>query len=199
MLFSSITSVLVLVTGVVARRSVLFITNDELGQAGIHIATSQSIAERYPNVDVHVASFAPLKNTIKELSSRLAADQSSPREVTFHTVRGLSPASTIRVTVGKGPDDYSHTPGIRAGLDFGIVAGPYTQPWNSLTYHEIFESITDIINKVDPTVILIDVMLPPAVCAAQELDRPYMLFTPYSVKEVVLSDMGLAGLYKYPA
>jgi len=198
MLLKLITSVFLLVTAVAARKSVLFITNDELGQAGIHIATSQAIAEGYSDIDVHVASFAPLKKTIEELSSRLA-NLSSPRDVTFHSLKGLGPASTIRVTIGKAVADFVHTPGIRAALEFPHLAGSYTQPWNAMTYYEIFESITDIINKVDPTVIVIDVMLQPAVCAAQELNRPYMLFAPHSVKEVVLGDVGLAGLYKYPA
>jgi hypothetical protein len=43
-----------------ARRKVLMLTNCELGQANIFIATSHALLEQDPNVELHIASFPQL-------------------------------------------------------------------------------------------------------------------------------------------
>ncbi|KAM0414716.1 hypothetical protein ACHAPT_013455, partial [Fusarium lateritium] len=67
-----------------ARRKVLMLTNSELGQANIFIATAHALLERDPNADIHVASFPQLEKT---LSSALAKPgQQSP--ISFHALPG---------------------------------------------------------------------------------------------------------------
>jgi len=198
MRITPITAILALATSVVATRRVLFLTTDELGQAGIHIATSQVLAESYQDVDVHVASFSGLKEIIESVSARVINQTSSDHGITFHTMQGRSPISTIEVTINKTFQDLLHSPGYQAGLDFPKVAAHYALPYNIDAYHKIYESIVKIIHDVDPILILIDTMLAPGVCAAQELDRDYVLFTPNAIKDVIMPQLGLEGLYKYP-
>ncbi|GAB7344201.1 hypothetical protein MBLNU457_2092t1 [Dothideomycetes sp. NU457] len=113
-------------------------------------------------------------------------------------MQGRSPIRTVEVTINKTFQDFLHSPGYQAGLDFSKVTADYALPYNVDAYYEIYESVVKVIQDVDPALILVDTMLAPGVCAAQELGRDHLLFTPSAIKDVITPQLGLAGLYRYP-
>jgi hypothetical protein len=50
------------------RRSILFVTNSELGQASVILATAHEFLLR-PDYKVHIASFPALREEIEELNA----------------------------------------------------------------------------------------------------------------------------------
>jgi len=93
------------------RRQILFLTNSEYGEAQVVIAVSHELLRR-GNCDVHIASYSPLSERVKELND--GAFGAFPKEsssVTLHQFSGLSMHETR--TKKFGINDIHHKPGVK--------------------------------------------------------------------------------------
>ena len=98
----------------IPRRTILFLTNSEYGEANVIIAVSHELLKR-GNCDVHIASYAALSKRITDL--RDGAFGAVPKEttsITLHPFTGLSMHETRKKKFGI--DDIHHKPGFKGAI-----------------------------------------------------------------------------------
>ncbi|KAL1739808.1 glycosyltransferase family 1 protein [Schizophyllum fasciatum] len=162
---------------------ILFLTHSEQGQSNIHLATALEISSRaIPGVEVHLGSFAELQPRFAKMAALVSGGGVPP---TFHGIEGLTQFAGID-RVGS----MRHRP----ALEFWPKFANIMVPWTKEEYITILDNIVAIIERVDPDLILTDVMFGQAVDACNLLHRPYHVLSPLLASMVCLQNQPLLSL-----
>ena len=180
------------------RRSILFVTNSELGQASVILATAHEFLLR-PEYKVHIASFPTLQIEVEELNAtaaRLSHGASSTAR--FHSLAGKS----MKEVAPPGTEFLDlHPPGMAGALfAYDSVLPATFAPWHGTEYMIGYSSTTEIIDEIDPELVIIDPLFSQAVDACNALKQKHMILSPNTLKELVLDKQPSGGaLWKFPA
>ncbi|RTE80222.1 hypothetical protein BHE90_005295 [Fusarium euwallaceae] len=174
-----------------ARRKVLMLTNYELGQANVFIATSHALLERDPNIELHIASFPQLEKT---LNLALAKDgQQLP--INFHSF----PGRTMFVCLNSSPDPSMRLFSLSL-LKPGLWSAPQTIRfimtwaflcWTAEEFTAIFNKICTLIETIQPDIVLIDPIFSPGITAGKHMkshvskEFTLTILSPNSMKDYV--------------
>ncbi|ROV97406.1 hypothetical protein VMCG_06947 [Cytospora schulzeri] len=182
----------------VKRPSLLFFTNPEWGQANVVLATIHEflIVDDY---DVHLASYASLQPRLQELLSIHAAayprplriasfeaqdgfqngDEAQRPSITFHTIPGLSTAEACYRDGIQGL--LPHKPGLKGAVSSYSRLQDFFFHMTGEEYMEQERCARDIINQVQPAVIIAEQGLSQAIDACYELNRPLASAFPFPI------------------
>jgi hypothetical protein len=178
------------------KKSILFFTNSESGQANIVLATAYELLS-YGNVDVHIASFASLENRVSDLKAGAYGSIPSNTSITFHAIVGLSMAEVIIRNFDA--NTLAHACGIKAAvLQYPLVARLVTS-WTANEYVQGYRSCLEIIKTVDPDVIVVEALCAQGREACVNLDRDYLILSPNSFREHSPPENMLKSMATYPA
>lgn len=174
-----------------SARSILFLTNSELGQCNVALAVAEEFLQR-GEFHVHIASYKPLEPMVDGLNKRTGA--SHPAE--FHEIWG--PCMTdlaIRSNVGL----LFHRAGLKGTVDgFKKVKRAITS-WTPTEYARAYDSCVEMINKLRPAVVVIDPILHVGLDACRTVKSRVVVLWPVPLKEVVIVCQPNVGiLWKYP-
>jgi hypothetical protein len=187
-----------LLSTTMAKESILFITNCELGQSTVTLAVAYEFLLR-PGYDVHIASFSALENSVLKLNNDVSkiSGFSTPSKVTFHTIAGKS---MKEAAARKNEFIEMHPPGIKGAVFAYYNVVPATLgSWNGTEYMIGYSSIVEIINEVKPTFCAVDPLLSQATDACNELGQKFGLLSPNTFKDHVIRDQPKGGsLWKFP-
>jgi len=139
------------------RKNILFFTNSESGQANIVLATAYELLS-YDHVDMHIASFASLKNRVSDLKAAAYGSIPSNTSITFHAIVGLSMAEVIMRNFD--PNTLAHACGIKAAvLQYPLmVTSVLSHHGAPNAYIQGYLSCLEIIKTVDPDVIVVEAL-----------------------------------------
>lgn len=173
------------------------------------------VIDRY---DVHLASYSSLQPRLDELLSTHAAAYPRPLmiasgiskdgsslegdtqrpSITFHIIPGLSGAEACYRDGIQGL--LPHTPGLKGAVPSYGRLQEFFFHITGADYMEQERSARDIINKVQPAVIIAEQGLSQAIDACYELRRPFVILSPNSFKDFEQRFQPRLGmLWKYPA
>ncbi|KAL1675311.1 glycosyltransferase family 1 protein [Schizophyllum commune] len=172
---------------------ILFLTHCEQGQSNVHLATAFEVhARALAGVEVHLASFAPLRKRFGKICEDGIRPESGERLLPqFHTIHGVSHVEAAR----RGNKAGRHRPGFQMWTNLGFMI----MPWTPEEYMTIVDSVAATIESVDPHLIIIDTLFGQAVDACELLGRPYHILSPLLASIVCLQNHSLAALrYPYP-
>ncbi|KAI8951441.1 hypothetical protein F4801DRAFT_589656 [Xylaria longipes] len=180
------------------NNTVLFLTNSEHGLANVLVATAYTLLERHPEVQVHYASFPSMARKLERISERARQKQPSARGIVYHELPDLSFIS-IMVGQGREPTSVLHPPG-HAGVKTIIRDMPfYTSPWSGEDHMRLFHRFKDIIDEVDPSLVVLDPTLRPAIHAARNSSRLHAFISPLTpIESFPLEQPYFGWLWKYP-
>ena len=172
-------------------RNILFLTNSELGQCNIALAVAEEFLRR-GEFHVHVASFHPLQELVNDLSNRVeGADPAN-----FHEIWGPSMTDlAIRSDVGL----LCHKAGVSGAIRGFQKVCRALSAWTPSEYGRAYRSCLDILDKVQPTVVVVDPILHVGLDACRSIKTPIVVLWPVPLKDVVVLDQPKAGvLWKHP-
>ncbi|KAF2973329.1 hypothetical protein GQX73_g356 [Xylaria multiplex] len=182
------------------NNTILFLTNNEHGLSNVFLATAYTLLERHPEVEVHYASFPSMARRLERVSKRAQQKSRSARGVSviFHELPELSFMYAVG-EAGIDPSDVIHPPGL-AGLNAVIQGMPFlTSPWSGEDHMTLFQKATDIINEVDPSLVVLDAFLRPAIDATWNSSRFHAFISPLTPIETFPLDQPYGGwIWKYP-
>lgn len=94
------------------RKPILFLTNSSYGQANLVLAVIHQLLQKN-ELDVHVASWAPLESRLLELGFRIShPDRASTTcQVTYHVIPGLGMMDAVAMNFSATHDSLPHAPG----------------------------------------------------------------------------------------
>ncbi|KAJ4308156.1 hypothetical protein N0V84_012265 [Fusarium piperis] len=174
-----------------ARRKVLMLTNSELGQSNIFIATAHALLERDPNFELHIASFPQLEKT---LSLALAKDGQQP-PIGFHSF----PGRTMFECLNSSQDSSNHMFSLsllKSGLWNApqairfITTGAFLC-WTPEEFAAIFNETCVLIETLKPDMVLVDSIFSPGITAGKHMKShvskafTLTILSPNSMKDYV--------------
>ena len=181
-----------------ARQSILFITNCELGQSTVALAVAYEFLLR-PGYDVHIASFPSLEKAVIELNNDVSeiSGFSTTSKATFHTIAGKS---MKEAAARKTEFIEMHSPGIEGALfAYDNVLPATLGSWNGVEYMVGYSSVVEIINELKPSFCVVDPLFSQGTDACNELGQNFCLLSPNTFKDHVMRQQPRGGaLWKYP-
>ncbi|KAI3323236.1 glycosyltransferase family 1 protein [Xylariaceae sp. AK1471] len=90
------------------NNTALFLTTSEYGLSNVHVATAQGLLERYPHIQLHFGSFAPMASRLERVSTYIHSPDK--QDIVFHRIEGSSSTDSCRAA-GKDTSDAIHPPG----------------------------------------------------------------------------------------
>ncbi|KAI4847747.1 UDP-glucoronosyl and UDP-glucosyl transferase family protein [Aureobasidium sp. EXF-8845] len=180
------------------RRSILFVTNSELGQASVILAVAHEFLLR-PGYKVHIASFPALQPEVEELNATAARlSNGACSTARFHSLAGKS----MKEAAPPGTEYLDlHAPGMAGALIAydGVLPATFA-PWHGTEYMIGYSSTTEIIDETSPELVIIDPLFSQGVDACNAIGQKYMILSPNTLKELVLDRQPSGGaLWKFPA
>lgn len=180
------------------RRSLLFVTNSELGQASVVLTVAYEFLLR-PEYEVHVASFPVLQSNVGQLNdvaARLSDGACSTAK--FYPLAGKS----MKEVAPPGTEFLDlHAPGMAGALvAYDNVLPATFAPWHGTDYMIGYSSTLEIIKETSPDLVIIDPLFSQGVDACNSIGQKCMILSPNTLKELVLDRQpGGGALWKFPA
>jgi hypothetical protein len=154
--------------------------------------------------DIHLASFSPLQSRLTAfLDAHTAAypplSHNAPLRVTFHIIAGLSMKQTFERD-NLAADQIVHAPGISGAVYSYQRLVETMLHYESSEYVETCRSCCDLLETVNPTLVVVDPVLNQALDACRMLKRDYVILAPSSFKEIAGAlQPNMAMFWKFPA
>lgn len=176
-----------------ARRKVLMLTNSELGQANVFIASTHALLHQDSAVDVHIASFPSLEKTLTKALGVSTGNAELP--FTFHPLPGRPMFQCLNQDEDPLCRIFSVSllkPGFwNAPSTIRFITTRALLCWTPDEFSNIFNRICAIIEDVAPNLILVDQIFAPGLTAAKHMKSQMggqyklALLSPNSLKDFV--------------
>lgn len=187
------------------NNTALFIVIPHHGLSNVHLATADALLERYPNIKLEFASFPELQGKVDRITDWGQRRNNSAKPIGFHTVSGrpYNDVAAARLAARRNTIDATEVVVTSRGLagitkvakDFAF----YVAPWPAEEHFEIYQYVKDIIDKVDPAVVVLDTLFAPAMDAAREGNRLQAIITPNTLIDNFPGEQPWGGMFwKYP-
>ncbi|KAI1361827.1 hypothetical protein F5Y08DRAFT_313722 [Xylaria arbuscula] len=178
--------------------TVLFIINTEYGLSNVHLATTSALLEKHPGIDVHVASFPRSAPKVAKVSALAEKRFKTDRGVKFHELPGREYAQALSNQVGgfsgKSIQHLLHPPGIKGINEIMRVIRPAMSPWDGNDHIEIYERVREILETVDPALVVLDIAFRPSIDAVLQSDRLYTYLSPNVLADTFWFEQPFPGM-----
>lgn len=187
------------------NNTALFIVNEHPGLSNVHLATAQSLLQYHPDIEIHFASFPRLEKAVVRISQFAKQHDPQARDIIFHPLSGLSYYDAFDQYPHLLPDQDGRLgsvspPGLEGIKELGKNMQIYIDPWAKEEHLAHFQRITALIDEIDPAIVALDTIFPPAIEAARATNRLHAFITPNMLVDNFPAEQPWMGmLWKYPA
>ena len=187
------------------KRKLLFLTNREHGAANVHLAVSYEILTQYPGVEVHFASFAGLQKHVRAVSSQasklLPGEAPGVSPIIFHALPGSSITETVAARFGASfQEAMTHPPGVAGAVQSYKRVGNLAASWPGEEHLKIYAATAEVIQEVNPALVILDPVFIPGVEACRKLQAKYAMLSPNAMKDLLVQQQPRGEIFwKYPA
>ncbi|KAK9772148.1 putative UDP-glycosyltransferases domain-containing protein [Seiridium cardinale] len=184
--------------------TVLFLAHAEPGQINVQLATIQALVESHPQLKIHIASFPAAADKISRVSTFALAKTPSAHNITFHSLPGPDRLTALHHKLGcdgRSVDEcMSHPPGARGAGILSRQLEAAVISWNGEDHFAIYQKVIEMVDQIDPAVVVLDFLLRPGLDAVRHLNRLHILMSPNALADLAgpIQPYG-AGFWKYPA
>ncbi|KAH8894288.1 glycosyltransferase family 1 protein [Thozetella sp. PMI_491] len=182
-------------------RKVLLVTNSEHGQANVYLAVSYALLTLPDeDVEVHFASFAPAEKNVALITQFAREAKPTARPIVFHTIDGPSMQEAwsrpeIAAERAALNDETNFVHAIRRTWLLLRI----TMPWSGSEFLQVFRSVTDIVQTVQPHVTAVDPAFAPGLTALSSLKIKFVILSPNTIKDFAMAlQPNGEPLWKYP-
>ncbi|KAJ2979559.1 hypothetical protein NQ176_g3174 [Zarea fungicola] len=178
---------------------VLFVTESSNGLSNVHLATCFALLENHPAINVHYASSPKLEPEVARISSTAIAKNVAAKPIIWHDLSGIDHAAAINREFN-GFAGLIGPPG-RSGLSTLMsYAAPGLVPYTADEYWDKYQQIVNLIEELDPAVVVLDNFFRPAMDAARNLNRSRAVISPNAMSDTFIGVQPRGGLFwKFPA
>jgi hypothetical protein len=181
------------------RKTVLFMTNEEFGQTNVVLAVVYELL-RQNQLDIHIASWAALEPRVAALSEKVGREMPdiTLQPVQFHTLP-FSPMFSMWEKNGGSMASIPHPPGRKGMARLQPLVAELFGVWGPKEYVELCEACENLAKKLQPGLIILDPVFPPAHDMCRKLNWNHAVLTPCTLASgLIPGQPWLAGIWKYP-
>ncbi|RWA06967.1 hypothetical protein EKO27_g8139 [Xylaria grammica] len=167
------------------RRTVLFFTNSDFGQANVVLSTIYELL-RQNRLDTHVVSWAPLQPRLESLERKVQDEnpsQSVP-SITFHNLASFPGfLEFAKKNANRRKADVPHPPGRLGAERIALLAVRFLSAWGPEAHLALLGWAADLTKELDPALVVVDPHLVPVHDMARSLKRKYAVLSPCTLAE----------------
>ncbi|TRM69953.1 glycosyltransferase family 1 protein [Schizophyllum amplum] len=182
---------------------ILFLTWGEYGQSSVHLATAFELySRRFPGVDIHIASSVHLEARFDQVKARI--DRSSGRtdsqgNILFHVALAKSYEEVASDGGGFIWNTMEHPPMHRQTHGFPDIAHAMC-PYPPDEYVRGINSCAELIQKLSPDAVLVDMLFSQAIDACKLLHQRYIILSPLPGCDMTSGNQSYySSLFYYPS
>ena len=185
------------------NNTVLFITDNHHGLSNVHVATSFALLENHPDIEIHYASFPKLRTKIERVSKAGQARNAAAKPIQWHTLPGLNYVDAVMRTLyhrTSATGDMTTNPGVRGIEKLVTIMDTAVAPWTPEEHYDLLMSMRNLIEEVNPNVVVTDPLVYASLEASRGLNRSTAMISPNDLPTILgpLQPRG-AVFWKYPA
>ncbi|KAK8050853.1 hypothetical protein PG993_002238 [Apiospora rasikravindrae] len=192
------------------NNTALFLTTGAHGLSNVHYATVQALLEHHPHIEIHFATAVDVTPSgdvvngrdaakLARISSFARANSPTALDPVFHRLPGPSWEGALLENTDVGVVSLQLPPGYKGVASLSQQIQHSFAPWTSEEYLRIYRATRELIDKVDPAVVVLDTFFMPAIDAAREARRLHAFITPNTLVDNFVADQPWLGmLWKYP-
>ncbi|RFU72633.1 glycosyltransferase family 1 [Trichoderma arundinaceum] len=179
------------------NNTVLVLTDSHHGLCNAHLAAVSALIERHPSVEVHYGSYPTLESKIGRIAENARAKRPEAK-VHWHQFERPSIVDEIRSQKG-GASGIRTPPGMLGLQAFADMLAFFIAAWSKEAHLKSYQRAVDIIQEVDPAIIILDPWFRPGIDAARNLNRRRAYVSPNALLDNLsrLQPRG-AHFWKYP-
>ncbi|KAH7311302.1 UDP-glucoronosyl and UDP-glucosyl transferase family protein [Stachybotrys elegans] len=179
-------------------KRILMLTNSELGQANVFLATAYELIRLDPALKLHIASFPGLSKHVDTIRMP-SSDAKDGDNVSFIALKGPSWKEAL---FDRPEHQFQELCDIQPTVWNVGSAAKMTRiacPWTSDEVCALVKEIEQIIQDIAPDVVVVDNLFTPAVTICYKLKPKWIVLSPNTYKEFVLALQPQQQYYwKYP-
>ncbi|KAI8251971.1 hypothetical protein K4K58_008240 [Colletotrichum sp. SAR11_239] len=181
------------------KRKVLMLTNSEYGQANIFLATCHALMGTAPDVEIHLASFAPIRTAVAAASEASIKAHPKASSINFHEIHGTNYFKALLSHQVGGRRLLEIAPSFRTMPTVLQIIARAAMPYTGPEMVENCNEIRRIIEQVGPDLTLVDNMFTPGLTMARHMGIKWMILSPNTLKDLALPLQPKAAFFwKYP-
>ncbi len=181
------------------NNTVLFLAGSASGLTNVHVAASYGLLEHAAHIEVHYGSFAGRRNYVSRVSSIATQNFPNARPITWHELPGPDYLDAVYRRIGN-ISGMIFAPGLEGINRLAEGMSFHLDPWQKHDYVHLYKHARELILQIDPSVIILDSTLRPALDAACDLNRFFIILTPNALVDSVAPTQTWGRAYwKYPA
>ncbi|KAI8214507.1 hypothetical protein K4K52_000990 [Colletotrichum sp. SAR 10_76] len=169
------------------------------GQANIFLATCSALMATAPDVEVHLASFAPIKAAVAAASEVGMQAHLNANPIKFHEIHGTNYFKALLSPEVGGRRLLEIAPSLRTMPTVLQIIARAAMPYTGPEMVENCNEIRRIIEQVGPDLTLVDNMFTPGLTMARHMGIKWMILSPNTLKDLALPLQPKAAFFwKYP-
>jgi len=176
------------------RKTVLFLTSSEYGQANTILAQCAELLT-HEDINVHVSSFSKLQKRVKWLQNRM--ENASSSTITFHPLSDV-PTTMDAIMSRIDGDSFRHPPSSRDASVYHMM-DVFTAPHELNNYIKLVNELKHTITNTVPDIVVVDMSLAPGIDACRVLHQRYIINSPLQALDMIRPlQPSLRMLWYYP-
>ena len=180
------------------NNTVLFLVNSNYGYSNVHLATAYSLMENHPSIKLHFGTFETMRAKIQRVEQAGVGASPGAPPISFHNM----PSDEYLVArVARGimaPGDMLIPPGLAGGRYLAKNLRWIFSPWLEDDHLAIYRRCRELIDEIDPSLVVLDNMFRPAMEATQDANRLYAVISPNTLEVSMSVQPWGKWLWKYP-
>ena len=167
-----------------APKSILLISDPELGQLNVQIATSYALLNLYPNLEVHLASSPSAAGKVAKISDHaLQTCPANRSPIHFHALNSPSQSECFDTMPKDVIDNFATKISWRSMRSQPARSLTLACPWNGEQFVSAYNEVKRVIGEVKPDVLGVDPIFAPAVAASRDSGVKFHLLMPTTMKD----------------
>jgi hypothetical protein len=180
------------------NNTVLFLSNDDFGLANVMVATTYALLTEHSNLDIHYGTHRKFESPLANIN-KLAAPKALSKPVTTHIFQGANFDDSVQAKIKK----YGYSPHKGGWWDLRGLLGMIKfalQPFSPEDYLSLFKQCVELIEEVDPAIVVVENQFMAGIEAVRHLKRREINISPSALADSIgqFQPNGEV-LWKYPA
>lgn len=180
------------------NNTVLFLVNANHGYTNVHLATAYALLEQHPSVKLHFGTYEKMRGRVRRIEESGAQANPEAQDVPFHLMPAADYIDALRVHGIMSPEEMIVPPGLEGNRYLSKNFRWIFSPWLKEDHLAIYQRCRELIDEVDPSLVVLDPMFMPAREAAQDAKRLYAVLSPMTLEEFITKQPWGRWIWKYP-
>ncbi|KAK4225652.1 hypothetical protein QBC38DRAFT_482415 [Podospora fimiseda] len=183
-------------------KKILITTNWEVGQSNVCLAVAHALVQADPTAQVHFASQEPIREAFKITADHAKQQFPSSKPIIFHPIAGKSMVDallhaepTIQLFEATSrPPTFLNIINIISKIMTTLL------PWTAEDFCQSYNSLVEIINTVQPDLVVTDCLFSPGLTVCSHLNLKHVVISPNTLKDFCVSSQPrFQFFWKYPS